>query len=323
MARIHFQDRDFPVLDGETVLTCLERHGAEVPSSCRSGVCQSCLLEAVEGDLPAAAQEGLRDTWKQQGYFLACACRPTGDLEVRLPGEETTCSPTQVVAKEALSEDVLRLRLEVPDGLSYRAGQFVSLVRDDGLVRPYSLASVPDEDDTLELHVRVVPGGSMTTWMRDALTPGTKLSLRGPAGSCFYVPAGLDERLLLAGTSTGVAPLVGIVRDALRRGHRGRIDLYFGSVVRRGLYLLDELRARFAAHDNVRVHACVLEGEDDDGVRRASLESAVLEDTDGFSGARAFLCGHPDLVRALQKKLFLAGVSLGRIHADPFLSAAR
>jgi hypothetical protein len=39
-----------------------------------------------------------------------------------------------------------------------------------------------------------------------------------------------------------------------------------------------------------------------------------------------YLCGHPDLVRKLQKKLYLAGAVLERIHADPFVapgSAAR
>jgi ferredoxin-NADP reductase len=34
---------------------------------------------------------------------------------------------------------------------------------------------------------------------------------------------------------------------------------------------------------------------------------------------RVYLCGNPELVRKLQRKLYLAGVPLARIHADPFV----
>ncbi len=36
--------------------------------------------------------------------------------------------------------------------------------------------------------------------------------------------------------------------------------------------------------------------------------------------ARVYLCGNHDLVRRLQKKAYLAGASLARIHADAFVA---
>jgi predicted ferric reductase len=39
-------------------------------------------------------------------------------------------------------------------------------------------------------------------------------------------------------------------------------------------------------------------------------------------GWRAYLCGNPELVLSLRKKLFLAGFSLKDIHADAFLPSA-
>ena len=77
---LQFEGKDYSLEEGESVLDCLLRNGEQVNSLCRSGSCQSCLLQATAGPVPAAAQAGLKDAWKQQGYFLACICRPREDL---------------------------------------------------------------------------------------------------------------------------------------------------------------------------------------------------------------------------------------------------
>ena len=45
-----------------------------------------------------------------------------------------------------------------------------------GLTRSYSLASLPREG-TLELHVRRIPGGSMSGWLFDRAKPGDAVQL--------------------------------------------------------------------------------------------------------------------------------------------------
>src|SRR5262245_65974977 len=79
---LRFEGKDYSLAEGESVLDCLLRHGVQVNSLCRSGSCQSCLLQSTAGAVPPAAQAGLKDSWKQQGYFLACICRPREDLVV-------------------------------------------------------------------------------------------------------------------------------------------------------------------------------------------------------------------------------------------------
>src|SRR4051795_10925441 len=77
-----FEGKLYALEAGESVLDCLLRHGESVNSLCRSGACQSCMLKATAGVVPAAAQVGLKDAWKKQGYFLACVCRPQEELSV-------------------------------------------------------------------------------------------------------------------------------------------------------------------------------------------------------------------------------------------------
>jgi NAD(P)H-flavin reductase len=260
---------------------------------------------------------GLKETLKAQGYFLACACRPENALEVAGAGAELRV-PARITSLERLSDSVLRVRLRPEERFEYRAGQYVSLLRADGLARSYSLASLPHEEE-LELHVRRVDGGLMSGWLFDAARLGDVLDLQGPTGECFYVPGRPEQPLLLAGTGTGLAPLYGVVRDALAQGHTGPIWLFHGAVEASGLYLVEELRALQSRYSQLRYRPSVLRGPERIGVSVGALDGLLKEACPRPVGWRAFLCGAPDLVLSLRKKLFLAGLSLKEIHADAFL----
>ncbi|WNG51214.1 2Fe-2S iron-sulfur cluster binding domain-containing protein [Archangium minus] len=317
MARIKHEGQWYGLDEGESVLDGLLRRGVEVPHSCRAGACQSCLMRAERGGVPAKSQVGLKETLKARGYFLACACQPEGELEVAGAGADLRVS-ARITSLERLSDSVLCVRLRPEGGFEYRAGQYVSVLRTDGLARSYSLASLPHED-TLALHVRRVAGGRMSGWLFEEARPGDVLELQGPAGECFYVPGRPEQSLLLAGTGTGLAPLYGIVRDALAQGHTGPIWLFHGAVDASGLYLVEELRALQSRHPQLHYRPCVLKGPERVGVTVGALEALIKETCPRPAGWRGYLCGNPDLVLSLRKKLFLTGLSLKDIHADAFL----
>ncbi|NUM52110.1 MAG: 2Fe-2S iron-sulfur cluster binding domain-containing protein [Candidatus Hydrogenedentes bacterium] len=318
MHDIHFQNERYAAREGESVLDCLLRNGFAMPHSCKSGVCQSCIMRAVSGTIPAKAQTGLRDTLRAQGYVLACCFVPEGDVEIALIDTALLRTPGSIESIDPLNATVVRVRVRTEKPIEYRPGQYVNLVRADGLVRSYSLASVPEEDELLELHVAAVPGGRMSGWMhrRDGL--GAQVALLGPVGNCFYVPGNAHQPIFLAGTNTGLAPLYGIVRDALRRGHEGPIHLFHGAIRPEGLYLADELRAMASRNANVHYYASVLQGEAD-GVATVPLDQFSLQTVPKLSGHKVYLCGHPDFVRIMQRKTFLAGASLSDIYADAFV----
>jgi NAD(P)H-flavin reductase/ferredoxin len=317
MTRVKHEGQWYGLDEGESVLDGLLRQGVEVPHSCRAGACQSCLMRAERGEVPAKAQVGLKETLKAQGYFLACACHPENELEVAGAGADLRV-PARITALERLSDSVLGVRLRPEGRFEYRPGQYVTLLRTDGLARSYSLASQPQED-TLELHVRRTPGGLMSGWLFDEARPGDVLDLQGPAGECFYVPGRPEQPLLLAGTGTGLAPLYGIVRDALAQGHTGPIWLFHGAVDASGLYLVEELRALQSRYNCLHYRPTVLRGPERVGVTVGALDTLIKEACPRPAGWRAFLCGDPNLVLSLRKKLFLAGLSLKDIHADAFL----
>ena len=319
---IEFEGRGYETVADESVLDCLLRHGVAVDSLCRSGSCQSCLLKATAGSVPAVAQVGLKPSLKQQGFFLSCVCRPTGVLSVERVDAAPTY-PSRVIRVEPMSPEVSRVFLARPPGLEFRAGQFVQLVRpSDALMRPYSLASLPF-DDELELHVALLPGGRMSGWL--ALAIGQEIFVRGPFGDCFYQEGEPERPLLLAGTGTGVSPLFGILKQAARSGHSGPIALFHGSPRISGLYLRREVASLNARLPSLSLIGSFLDGSpaDSDAQERwhlvqTPLDQLIVSRYPKLDAHRVFLCGNPGLVQLLRKRSYLAGASLSRIHCDAF-----
>lgn len=323
MGEISFDGRTLGVEPAESVLDALLRHGFDISYSCRSGVCQSCLMRVRRGAVPDAARVGLSEGARSRGAFLACQARGIDSLEITrldeqdLEGESVLAS---IVGKRRLAPDVLEIRVAPKSAFEARAGQYLSVVRPDGLSRSYSIASLPDRDGYLELHVRVVPGGAMSTFLANDVEVGSELRVRGPSGACCYVAGDLDRPLLLVGTSTGLAPLLGVIRDAMRHGHRGPIALFHGALDAAGLYGRAELDRLAKEFEPLTVTYSALRGiPAASDVHSDPLPDLVATAFPDLTHHRVYLCGAPDLVTSMRRDAFLRGADFLAIHADAFL----
>jgi NAD(P)H-flavin reductase/ferredoxin len=301
-----------------SVLDCLTNHGVPVPSSCRSGVCQTCLMRAVEGEVPEKAKAGLKPTLAAQNYFMACSCYPEHDIEVALPEAGMGKLGAKVTGVEYLNADILGIRLKPSRPFEYKAGQFINLFKDEITARCYSLASVPALGEEPLLHVRKVPSGLVSGWVFANLKAGDDITISEATGDCFYVPGNPGQNILLVATGSGLAPLYGIIRDALLNGHQGKLSLYHGSYNTEGFYLVEELRKLAQSHRNFSYVPCVSEGKAPAGYAQGMVLDIALSDNPDLSGWRVFLCGNPDMVNAAKQQTFFAGASMRDIFADPF-----
>ncbi len=324
MVKITFEGERYTCTDSESVLDCLTRHGHDIPSSCHSGVCQTCMMRAVNGNPPAEAQTDLKATLAAQNYFLACSCKPKSDLEVVLAGSEVVQRVTaRIVDKQTLNQEIVKISLRCQQPFTYQPGQFLNVFRRDGLSRSYSIASIPQENETIDLHVRKLEGGQMSTWLHDELAIDDELDVSGATGDCFYVPGDPSQNLLLVGTGSGLAPLWGILRDALARGHHGTIHLFHGSHSVVGLYLIDELRTLTQHHENFHYTPCVSSDDVPEGFTPGRADQVALKQYPKLDGWRIYLCGHPEMVAVLKRRAFLSGASLQDIYADPFVISSQ
>lgn len=311
---ISFEGKTIALQPGQTVLAGLEEAGVEIETSCRAGVCQSCLMQVVEGAPTKRSQQGLSPSQVSRGLFMPCVCMPEADMTLARAGDAHQRVEAEVHSLEPLSESVLRVRLKPLADFPYRPGQFVRLITEDGLVRSYSIASTPEVAPLVELHVRLIPGGKMSGRLKGSTAPGDRVLVSGPSGGCTYDGIETDQPLILAGAGTGLAPLWGVLHDALARGHRGPITLYHGALNDGGLYLRDELEALAQRHTNFDYRPCLMDrGED---------LLAIVKADPALKGAGVYLCGDAPLVERMRKAMFLAGARLADIRADAFAAAA-
>jgi len=319
MHRLTYEGVVYECREGETVMEAFLRQGVDIPFSCRNGICQVCLRRSTQNAPPPDAQKGLRPTLKERGYFLPCKCVPRENMEIEPPRDADLYSPAVVHAKELLAPDVCRVLLEPATALYYRAGQFINLRRVDGLTRSYSLASVPREDYFIEVHVKRMPNGEMSRWIFDVLEAGDEIEIQGPQGAGFYAPGAPERNLLLIGAGTGLAPLVGIARDALASGHAGAIHLYHGSGNVDGLYLHEALLELARRHRNFHYTPCVSRGRDAPaGYARGRAHEIAFARHVQLRGWRLYLAGHAEMVQDAQTRALQVGASASDIHADPF-----
>lgn len=316
MPNFTFEDREVIAEDGDTVLGALLRAGIGVDYSCKAGACQSCLLRTC-ATVPSAGQAGVDETLAGVGAFLSCQV-PAGSVDAveRLSPDLIPSYEGVLVDKQFLAHDVMLVTLRA-NGFTAVPGKFVRLDHASGLQRPYSLAGRASEpEDLVKLHVRILPDGAMSRVLLDSEI-GARFRIEGPFGKCVYQSSTGDEPILMIGSGTGLGSLYAIATAAIAAGHRGPIFLYHGASSPDRLYFSAELAELAGSHPNFHYCQCVDEGAAG-SLRAGSPLAAALTEHSNLEGYKAYLCGHPALVIAAQKKCFLAGANLRDICADRF-----
>lgn len=318
MATVTFQSERIQLHPGETVLDGFIRQGVNHPFSCRSGICQTCLLRRVDGPVPEEAREGLSEALIASDHLLPCTCVPESDLWVAPPLQALDTIPAKVVEKTLLGDGVLQLLLAPAEALPYEAGQYLSL-RFPGSqeFRSYSLASVPALDRYLELQVKLLAGGKFSSWIHHELAVGKQVELLPPQGTCHYQAVDGEQPLILIGTGIGLTPMIGILRDALyHRQHQGPIYLYHGSRAVENLYLIQELMALAATHEQLHYYPCV------SGLPRPPIcwgeraTDLALIHHPSLANYQLYACGRRAVVETTQQQALAAGLLQTNFFAD-------
>lgn len=286
--------------------------GIKVPNSCRAGSCHACLVRCLHGEPLDAQPDALSVAQRAQGWRLACQCQVKGDLSIQLFDPASDGIGARISGCDWLSATVLRLRVLPEHRLRYQAGQHLLLWTAEGIARPYSLASLADADDYLEFHLDCRHAGAFSTAAR-AFAVGQPLRLGALGGGALHYDHDWHGRpLWLLAAGTGLAPLWGVLHEALRQGHGGPIRLLHLAHDGAEHYLAEPLAALSGQYPNVQVQL----------VCAAELPVALAELRLVSRQTMALLCGSPASVEAFSRRLYLLGLPRNQILADVFLPRA-
>ena len=316
------------VQEDQTILDAALAVGIPYPHGCRSGRCGSCKSRLIEGEVELLQHSrfALSEEEKADGLILACRAVPQTDAAVAWLGsddDDAVEAPRRVEAIVSGLDDLTHanklVRISPVDGspLLFTAGQYAQVGFDGVPARSYSMAN-RHGDDSLEFHIRKVPGGVTSQHVHEALKAGDKLTLEFPLGSSYLRQHHSGPILCIAGGS-GLAPIKSIVETALAHGMKQPIHVYFGARGARDLYLVEHFETLADRHNNLSFTA-VLSDTQVAPHRHGFVTDAVAEDLADFDGWKAYVAGPPPMVDAAMAMAFARGLRPEDMHADVFFT---
>jgi ferredoxin-NADP reductase len=195
----------------------------------------------------------------------------------------------------------------------YLAGQFLTF-KACGTLRSYSMSSSPDTDSELTTTVKRVPGGLVSNWMHDHLSPGDLVEVTLPAG-VFCLRETSVPLVAFCGGS-GVTPVLSLVKSALattrRRVRLLTADRDADSVIFRAA--LAELAGRYPERFEVRHHLDTAGG--------FLTGDQVRDFAAGDRDADFYLCGPAPFMDLAERALLALGAGPGQIFIERFAPSA-
>ena len=176
-------------------------------------------------------------------------------------------------------------------------------------------------DDRLELLVRLLPGGAMSSWLEGGAKPDDVVKIKGPYGAFFLREDHRHAKHIFVAGGTGLAPVLSMV-DGIRQwgGRKPPMLLSFGCAVPEALFCLDELELRRQWLPTLETRISVDRGAQGDvlsGSPVAALREGDVPDADTV----AYLCGPQPMIDAATRRLIELGVPPEHIYSEQFVAS--
>ncbi len=317
----------------EDVITAAVRQDIYLMSSCREGGCATCKGLCTEGDyiLGKCSSQALPYEEEEAGEVLLCRCYPTTDIEVEVPYvyERISFSPeglafdAEVIELSNISINVVKFQLRRTGDdktVKFDSGQFFDLeIPGTDITRSYSPANIANKEGDLEFLIRIVDGGKFSTYLKESVSVGQRLSVRGPSGVFGLKENGFTPRYFVAG-GTGLAPILSMVRRMKEWEEPQKCIIYFGVNTETEIFYLNELDQLAAEMPTLKLRNCVWKYSDDWQYEKGSVVDILRRDLQE-TGAKPdlYLCGPPGMVDATFSVCAEIGIPKERIYLEKFL----
>lgn len=226
-----------------------------------------------------------------------------------------------VIRVEQATEQTRRYWLQMPEteNFIFKPGQFVTLdlpihEKRNKRWRSYSIASMPDGTNIIELVIVYMEGGLGTEFLFSNVKVGDELILRGPQG-VFVLPEVVPDNLFLICTGTGIAPFRSMVKYIKEHNiPHGNIHLIFGTRTQADLLYYDEMRQLEKEMPNFHYHP-TLSREQWDG-ESGHVHHIYTRLCSDNPPAHFMLCGWKVMVDEAKQRLLAMGYEKKDIHLE-------
>ena len=181
---------------------------------------------------------------------------------------------------------------EVPEveQLHFKPGQFVSfseVLEGKKIIRPYSIASLPD-GNRFELCLNLVEEGLFSPFLF-SLRPGDAVEIGAPLG--FFVIRNPDREALFIATGTGIAPFRSMAPDYFRNPQAKQLTLLFGIRYENSIYYRGDFETLARQQPNFRFWPTLSRPESSWTGRTGHVQTHLLEAIGDRRDLDVYICG--------------------------------
>lgn len=318
-------DKELEAAGGQSLLRILYENKYFIPSACGgNGTCGYCKLKVTEGGGPPLLTEKLILTPQEElmGMRMACQLKVRNDLKIEIPAEYSEIQEYigDISFSRKVTSDIrkIRIKLNDPDKISYKPGQYIQIRIDTSGgtdFRAYSIASDPNETGEIELNVKQIPDGLGSTYIH-SLKVGDTVDFLGPCGN-FYLRETHRKIICVAG-GVGLAPLKSIVQYWKSNNINRKIELYYGTRTIKDLYDHDYFVKLAEEYRNFTYHPALSDSEEEWTGETGFIHQVLEKNMTEGESSEAYLCGPPIMIDAVTAVLNKGNVSDNRILYDKF-----
>ncbi len=207
----------------------------------------------------------------------------------------------KVTSVEAITDTVYRVRLVPEADFSFRAGQYLMVVMDEGDKRPFSLASTPMEKDIIELHIGASELNLYAMAVMERIQQQREITVDIPHGNAWLREESTRPLILIAG-GTGFSYVRSIMLTALAQHPDRNIAIYWGGRELKHLYDLNEMNALAVKHPHLKVVPVVEQPETDWEGRRGTVLTAVMQDYGSLSEYDIYIAGRFEMAKIARER---------------------
>jgi NAD(P)H-flavin reductase/hemoglobin-like flavoprotein len=223
----------------------------------------------------------------------------------------------EIIAHERRTGDIAVITVCPQQQYRYRAGQSAAV---ESPLRPrvwryLSPANAPRRDNTIDLHVRAVPGGHFSPALVYQPQLGDVLRIGAPIGARLTVEPGPGPDLLLLAGGTGLAPLKAIIEQLAGELEDRKVTLVMGGAYRHELY---DLPAMTQLANELRWVTVISALTNDPFADERGTAAEVALRTGSWHDRQIYICGSPGMVSGTCQTLLEEGYALENMHVEQY-----
>lgn len=366
------EEKSLVVEGGATLLQTLFRSKIFIPSACGGkGSCAYCKVKIHSGggDLLPTELGLLSRQEKKDNVRISCQVKVRSDMRIEIPDEFLSIQQYAgtVRSNDNVATFIKEFVVGLPEGerLKFKAGQYVQIHvptyelgfkdfdigdkyiddyrkygfldlqasnDDPELMRAYSMANHPGEDDVVMLNVRIAtpprgvpdaPPGLGSSYIFN-LKPGDDCLVSGPYGDFLIRETGRE--MLYLGGGAGMAPMRSHIFHLFKGGAPPpqKVTFWYGARSMREIFYREEFQELADRNENFSFNIALSAkepGDDWDGpegfIHQVCWDTYLSQHPDPAS-IDYYLCGPPVMVDAVTAMLHEAGVPDENIAFDAF-----